>query len=134
MKNTKISQRNLVIYQVFVRNHTLEGTFKALIRDLDRIKSLGVDVVYLLPVHPIGTKNRKGTLGSPYSIQDYRLMNPELGSMSDFQTLIDEVHNRKMKIMMDEVFNHTSRDSRLLKEHPEWFYKNPKGEFANRVG
>ena len=134
MKNTKISQRNLVIYQVFVRNHTLEGTFKALIRDLDRIKSLGVDVVYLLPVHPIGTKNRKGTLGSPYSIQDYRLMNPELGSMSDFQTLIDEVHNRKMKIMMDEVFNHTSRDSRLLKEHPEWFYKNSKGEFANRVG
>lgn len=134
MKNTKVSLRNFVIYQVFVRNHTQEGTFKALVKDLDRIQALGVDVVYLLPVHPIGIKNRKGTLGSPYSIQDYRLINPELGTLEDFQNLIHEIHRRKMKIMMDEVFNHTSRDSRLLREHPEWFYRNKNNEFANRVG
>ncbi len=134
MKKTNIALRNLVIYQVFVRNHTEEGTFKALINDLDRIRDLGVDVVYLLPIHPIGKKNRKGSLGSPYSIEDYNLINPELGTIDDFKLLIEEVHNRKMKIMLDEVFNHTSRDSRLLKEHPEYFYKNEKGEFANRVG
>lgn len=134
MKKTKVDLRNLVIYQVYVRNHTEEGTFKALINDLDRIQALGVDMVYLLPVHPIGVKNRKGTLGSPYSIQDYNLINPELGTLEDFQELINEVHARKMKIMIDEVLNHTSRDSRLLKEHPEYFYKNEKGEFANRVG
>jgi len=134
MKKTKVDLRNLVIYQVYVRNHTEEGTFKALINDLDRIQALGVDMVYLLPVHPIGVKNRKGTLGSPYSIQDYNLINPELGTLEDFQELINEVHARKMKIMIDEVLNHTSRDSRLLKEHPEYFYKNDNGEFANRVG
>lgn len=134
MKTTKLSLRNLVIYQVYVRNHTEEGTFNALVKDLDRIKALGVDVIYLLPVHPIGKKNRKGSLGSPYSIEDYNLINPELGTMDDFQTLIKEIHLRKMKVMMDEVFNHTSRDSRLLKEHPEYFYKDAKGEFANRVG
>lgn len=134
MKKTKISLRNLVIYQVYVRNHTQEGTFNALVKDLDRIKDLGVNVVYLLPIHPIGQKNKKGSLGCPYSIQDYNLINPELGTLEDFKNLISEVHNRKMKIMMDEVFNHTSRDSRLLIEHPEYFYKNPEGEFANRVG
>jgi glycosidase len=134
MKTTPISHRNLILYQVFTRNHTVEGTFRALIKDLDRIKSLGVDIVYLLPIHPIGKKNRKGTLGSPYSIQDYRKINPELGTLEDFLALIEAVHDRKMKIMMDIVFNHTSRDSELLKTHPGWFYRNEAGEFANRVG
>ncbi len=134
MKKTKITLRNKVIYQVFVRNHTTEGTFKALITDLDRIKSLGVDIVYLLPIHPIGEKNKKGTLGSPYSIQDYRLINPRLGTIDTFKELIHEVHARKMKIMIDEVLNHTSRDSKLLKEHPEYFYRNKNGEIANKVG
>lgn len=134
MKNTKLSLRNQVIYQVFVRNHTKEGTFRALINDLDRIQALGVDFIYLLPIHPIGVKNRKGTLGSPYSIQDYRLINPELGTIEDFKELVHHVHNRKMKIMIDEVFNHTSKDSRLLKEHPEFFFRDKEGKFANRVG
>jgi len=134
MKSTPMAYRNLIIYQIFVRNHTQEGTFQALIGDLDRIRDLGVDIVYLLPIHPIGKKNRKGTLGSPYSIQNYREINAELGTWADFQTLISAVHERKMKIMMDIVFNHTSRDSELLKNHPEWFYRNASGEVANRVG
>ncbi len=134
MKQTPLRYRNLLIYQVFVRNHTAEGTFQALITDLDRIRSLGVDIVYLLPIHPIGLKNRKGTMGSPYSIRDYRAIDPDLGTMGDFLALLDAVHQRGMKLMMDIVFNHTSRDSRLLETHPEWFYRDASGGFANRVG
>ncbi len=134
VEKTKKTLRNMVIYQIYVRNYSEEGTLRAVIDDLDRIKDLGVDIVYLLPIHPIGLKNRKGTLGSPYSISDYRLINPELGSTEDLLKLIFEVHKRDMKIMMDIVFNHTSCDSRLLSEHPEWFYRDQDGDFANKVG
>jgi len=127
------SLRNLFIYQVYVRNHTEEGTFKALIDDLDRIKNLGVDVVYLLPIHEIGVVNKKGSLGCPYSIKDYYSVASELGTMSDFEDLRDEVHSRGMKLMMDIVFNHTSFDSVLLKENPEWFFYRD-GELAGKVG
>lgn len=132
-KDTSLALRNFLIYQVYTRNHTKEGTFQALIKDLDRIKSLGTDIVYLLPIHPVGEKNRKGTLGSNYSIKDYRAINPELGTFEDFKDLIKSVHEKDMKIMMDIVFNHTSHDSVLLKEHPEWFYYRD-GKNANRVG
>lgn len=133
MKNTKIKLRNKVIYQIYVRNFTAEGNFKAVINELDRIKDLGVNVVYLLPIHPIGEVGKKGSLGCPYSIQDYSKVANELGTMEDFQELIDEVHNRKMKIMMDVVYNHTSNDSALLKEHPEYFFKNSRGEVSRKV-
>lgn len=134
MKKTSITLRNKIVYQVFVRNHSTEGTFNAVTADLDRIKALGVDIIYLLPIHPIGQLNRKGSMGSPYSIKNYREISPDLGSFADFQHLIAAVHERKMQIVMDVVFNHTSRDSDLLKTHPEWFYKNEAGVFANRVG
>lgn len=134
MNKTSIKLRNSIIYQVFVRNHTKEGTFLGLIKDLDRIKDLGVDILYLLPIHPIGVKNRKGNLGSPYSIENYRLINPELGTLEDFKQLINETHKRNMKLVIDVVFNHTSRDSHLLKTHPDWFYKDMSGNFNNRVG
>jgi len=131
--HTPTKQRDLFIYQVFVRNHTEEGTFKALVEDLERIADLGVDVLYLLPVHPIGEKQRKGTYGSPYSIKDYRDINENLGTIDDFKTLIEKTHEHGMKIMMDIVFNHTSYDSVLFNEHPEWFYKED-GAYTNRVG
>ncbi len=133
-KNTRINLRHLLIYQVYVRNHTEEGTFNALIEDLERIKDLGTDVVYLLPIHPIGEENRKGKLGSPYAIKDYYGINPELGTLEDFKRLIAEVHGKGMKIMMDIVFNHTSPDSLLRQKHPEYFYRNQENDFANRVG
>ncbi len=133
-KNTEVSLRHLLIYQVYVRNHTEEGTFNALIKDLDRIKDLGTDVLYLLPIHPIGKVNRKGELGSPYAIQDYYGINPELGTLEDFKNLIAQVHAKDMKLMMDIVFNHTSPDSLLRFQHPEYFYRNQTGDFANRVG
>ena len=131
---TEKDLRNLFFYQVYVRNHSESGDFKGLVTDLDRIKNLGVDYVYLIPIHKIGQKKKKGDLGCPYSIQDYRSINPEYGTLDDFKELIKEVHNRDMKIMIDVVYNHTSHDSVLLEEHPEYFYKNDKGEFANRVG
>lgn len=133
-KETKQSLRQTVIYQVYNRNHNESGTFNELIEDLDRIKNLGVDILYLLPIHPIGQKDKKGALGCPYSIKNYREVNPEYGTLDDFKELIRETHKRGMKLMIDVVFNHTSRDSDLLETHPEWFYKNEDGNFANRVG
>lgn len=126
--------RNLLFYQVYVRNHSEEGNFEGVIKDLDRIKNLGVDYVYLIPIHKIGQKNKKGDLGCPYSIQDYRSINPEYGTLEDFKRLVSETHKKGMKLMIDVVYNHTSHDSVLLEEHPEYFYKNEEGNFANRVG
>ena len=133
-KSTDIRLRNTMIYQVFVRNYSKEGTFKQVEEDLDRIKDLGVDYIYLLPIHEIGEKQRKGKLGSPYAIEDYYSINHEYGTLEDFESLVKAIHKREMKIMLDIVFNHTSPDSKLIHEHPEYFYRNGKGEFANRVG
>ena len=132
--NTDLDLRKAVIYSVFVRNHTEEGTFRALIKDLPRIKKLGADFVWLMPIHPLGVKNRKGSLGSPYAIRDYRGINEEYGTIEDFIALVDAIHDNGMKCMIDVVFNHTSPDSVLWETHPEYFYKNEKGEPGNRVG
>lgn len=131
--NTKIELRNLFIYQVYLRNHTKTGSIKEFIKDLDRIKALGVDYIYFLPIHEIGQKQKKGDLGCPYSIKDYRSVNHEYGTIEDFTLLVDEIHKRDMKVMLDVVFNHTSYDSVLINEHPEYFYKI-NGKFSNRVG
>ena len=124
--------RNMVLYSVFVRNHG--GSFSAVEKDIPRIKSLGVDAIWLLPIHPIGKAQRKGTLGSPYAIADYRAVNPEYGSMEDFRHLADIIHENGMKLMIDVVYNHTSPDSWLSQHHPEWFYHKMDGSFGNRIG
>lgn len=131
---TPKSYRNLIMYSVYVRNHTPEGTFQALGKDLDRIKSLGVDIIWLMPIHPIGTKARKGILGSPYAISDYRGVNPEYGTLEDFKALVEQIHSRGMKCIIDVVYNHTSPDSWLVQNHPEWFYHKADGSFGNHVG
>lgn len=125
---------NTVIYQVYVRNYTPKGDFKSLIEKLDYIKDLGVDILYLLPIHEIGVKGKKGSLGCPYSIKDYYSINHELGTLDDFKELIKETHKRGMKLMMDIVFNHTSRDSILIKEHEDFYYHRPDGSLGNKVG
>ena len=91
-KNTEISLRNKVIYSVYVRNHTNDGTFNAVADDLDRIKSLGTDIIWFMPIHPIGVKNKKGSLGCPYANKDYRTTNPEYGTMDDFKSLVEKIH------------------------------------------
>lgn len=95
--NTDRKLQNQVIYSVYVRNHTPEGTFRAVIPDLDRIKSLGTDIIWFMPIHPIGLKGRKGSLGCPYANRDYRDVNPEYGSMADFMELVSAIHARGMK-------------------------------------
>lgn len=132
--DTKKNLRNFVIYSVYVRNHTPEGTFKAVEKDLDRIKDLGADAIWFMPTYPIGKKNKKGSLGCPYSIADYRGVNPEYGTREEFLHLIDEIHKRGMKCMMDIVFNHTSPDSWLSENKPEYFYRRPDGNFGNKTG
>ncbi|QWC00125.1 alpha-amylase [Mycoplasmatota bacterium] len=133
MRKTNIKLRNLVVYQIYVRNFSKDGNFKAVIDDLDRIKDLGVDVIMLLPIHPIGEVDRIGTLGSPYSIKDYNAIREELGSKDDFENLIEEVHQRKMKIMMDIVYNHTAKDSYYHHHHSEWYFKDEEGQSTSKV-
>ena len=133
-RDTDPRLQNQVIYSVYLRNHTREGTFRALIPDLDRIRALGVDILWLMPIHPIGEKCRKGRLGSPYANRDYRSVNPEYGTEEDFRALVDAIHDRGMKCMIDVVYNHTSPDSVLWREHPEFFYRRSDGTPGNHVG
>lgn len=132
--STPKTYRNQIVYSVYVRNHTAEGTFEGVRQDLDRIKSLGTDIIWLMPIHPTGEKSRKGTLGSPYAIRDYRAINPEFGTLADFQRLVEEIHQKGMKCIIDVVYNHTSPDSWLAEHHPEWFYRKPDGSFGNHIG
>ncbi len=125
--DTPVSYRNLVIYEIYVRNHGPNGTFADVEADLPRIKSMGVDVIWFMPIHPIGQKNKKGELGCPYSIADYRGVNPEYGTREDFARLIAAAHALDLKVMIDVVYNHTAHDSVLVREHPEWFHQDENG-------
>lgn len=125
--DTPLSYRNLVLYEVYVRNHGPNGTFADVTADLERIRHLGVDIVWLMPIHPIGQLNKKGSLGCPYSISDYRAVNPEYGTLADFQALIDKAHALGLQVMIDVVYNHTAHDSILVREHPEWFHQDENG-------
>ena len=133
-ENTSTHYRNQVMYSVYVRSHTQEGTFEGVRRDLSRIKSLGTDIIWLMPIHPIGKQAKKGSLGCPYAIQDYRAVNPEYGTLEDFQRLVDDIHALDMKCIIDVVYHHTSPDSVLAGAHPEWFFHQADGSFGNKVG
>ncbi|MDO4670181.1 MAG: alpha-amylase family glycosyl hydrolase [Aerococcus sp.] len=134
MKNTTTALRNQIIYSIFTRNFTPEGTLQAIIPKLDRIKALGTDIIWLLPFYPNGEVHRKGTIGSPYAIQDYRAIDPNQGSIADLESLVAAAHARDMKVIIDIVYNHTSPDSILATTHPDWFYHKPNGEMGNHVG
>lgn len=133
-RNTKTELRNQVMYSIYVRNYSKEGTFRAVERDLDRIKEMGVDIIWFMPIHPLGEKAKKGELGSPYAIRDYRAINPEFGTMEDFKSVVAAIHEKGMKCIIDVVYNHTSPDSWLVENHPEFFYKKEDGSMGNRVG
>lgn len=133
-KNTNTNLRNQVMYSIYVRNYSEEGNFKAVERDLDRIKGLGVDIIWFLPIHPLGEKAKKGKLGSPYANRNYRSINPELGTMEDFKSVVNAIHEKGMKCIIDVVYNHTSPDSWLVENHPEYFFRKPDGSMGNHVG
>ncbi len=119
--------RNAVVYEVYLRSFSKEGTFKGLQRRLPELKELGATVIWLMPIHPVGQLERKGRLGSPYSVQDYYGINPEFGTLDDFKSLVESVHRLGMKIIIDLVANHTAWDSKLIFEHPDWFKTNKEG-------
>lgn len=133
-KQTKNDIRQMLIYQVFPRNHSEQGNFQGVIDDLPRIRQMGADVLYVLPFHPIGKKNRKGDMGSPYAITDYYAVNEEYGNLASLQNLIHETHQAGLKLMMDIVINHTAPDHPFTKTHPEYYYRKPEGGFGNKVG
>ncbi|MEI6575235.1 MAG: alpha-amylase family glycosyl hydrolase [Bacteroidota bacterium] len=123
--------KNAVIYEVNVRQHSLEGNFVGVEKDLPRLKSLGVDILWLMPIHPIGEKNRKGKLGSYYSVKDYKAVNPDYGSDKDFQSLVDNAHRLGFKVIIDWVANHSAWDNAWMTEHPDWYQKDSTGKFLS---
>jgi glycosidase len=125
--SAKPANQNLVIYCIYVRAHSKAGTFAAVENDLQRIKDLHVDLIWFLPIHPIGKLNAKGSMGCPYSISDYRAVNPEYGTLKDFKSLLAAAHALGLKVMIDVVYHHTAHDSNLIADHPDWYRQDEKG-------
>lgn len=120
--------RQAVIYQINVRQYSAAGTLAAVQADLPRLRALGVDVLWVMPWQPIGKLNRKGTLGSYYSISDYTAVNPEFGTLADAKSFVGEAHKLGLKVILDWVANHTAWDHPWATAHKDWFKLNAKGE------
>jgi glycosidase len=123
--------RGASIYEINVRQYTPEGTFAALQRHLPRLDSLGVDILWLMPVQPIGVLNRKGGLGSYYSIRDYTAINPEHGTEADFKRFVNAAHAHGLRVILDWVANHTAHDHPWVAEHRDWHDRAPDGRVLN---
>jgi 1,4-alpha-glucan branching enzyme len=139
---------NSVIYEANIRNYSPEGTFNAFTKDIPKLKQLGVKVLWVMPIYPISMKRRKATadksieditdpaekkkyLGSWYAISDYTAVNPDLGTLEDFQKLVKTAHDNGMYVILDWVANHTGWDHKWITEHPEYYEKNKKGEVTD---
>lgn len=118
------------IYEVNTRQYTKEGTFKAFTKHLDRLKAMGVQILWFMPINPISKTDRKGTLGSYYAVSDYTAVNPEFGTLDDFRNLVKTAHGKGLKVIMDWVPNHTGADHRWLKQHPDFYKKDSSGKAA----
>ena len=117
-----------VLYEMNIRQLTPEGTLRAAEEKLEFLRSMGIDAIWMMPIYPIGEDGRKGSLGSYYSIQDYCAVNPEFGTMADFDSFIDKAHSLGMKVLLDWVANHTARDAKWLKTKPaDWYEREADG-------
>jgi len=125
--------KNAVIYEIFPRTFSPEGTFAGIEARLPELKKLGVTVLWLMPIHPVGVERRKGTLGSSYSVMDYYGVNPEYGTLDDFKRLVAKAHELGFRLIIDMVANHTSWDSKMMKQHPDWFTKDSTGRIVAPV-
>ena len=123
--------KNLSIYEVNIRQFSEEGTFSEVEQHLPRLKELGTDILWLMPIYPIGEKNRKGSLGSYYSISNYLKVNPEFGTIEDLKSLVNSAHEQEMYVLLDWVANHTAWDNALATDHPEWYEHGSKGNFVS---
>jgi len=119
--------KNATIYEVNVRQYTEEGTFAAFEKEMPRLKAMGVDILWIMPIHPIGEINRKGSLGSYYAVKDYQKVNPEFGTIDDFKKLVSTAHELGMYVILDWVANHTSWDNWLVQSHPDWYTRDSLG-------
>ncbi len=124
--------KDAVIYQIFPRQYSATGDFNGITKDLDRLKTLGVDVLWLMPIHPIGEAKKKGTIGSPYAVKDFYTINPDYGTAADLKRLVTESHRRGIKVIIDIVANHTAWDSVMMKT-PAFYTRNDKGEIIPPV-
>ena len=122
--------RNAVMYEVNTRQFTPEGTFEAFMAHLPRLQKLGVDILWFMPIHPISETKRKGTLGSYYSISDFKAINPEFGTLEDFRRLVDKAHEMGFKVILDWVANHTGWDHYWITENPEWYVHDENGNIV----
>ena len=117
-----------VLYEMNIRQLTPEGTLSAAEKKLDFLHSMGIDAIWMMPIYPIGEENRKGSLGSYYSIQDYCAVNPEFGTMEDFDSFVAKAHSLGMKILLDWVANHTARNAKWLKtKSADWYEREADG-------
>jgi len=121
------------VYEVNLRQYTKGGTFKEFEAHLPRLKKLGAGILWFMPLQPIGEKNRKGTLGSYYSISDYSKINPEFGSLEEFKSLVSKIHKLGIKVIIDWVANHTAWDHCWTKDYPEFYTKDDNGNFKAPV-
>jgi cyclomaltodextrinase / maltogenic alpha-amylase / neopullulanase len=124
---------NATIYEVNVRQFSSEGTFNAVTKQIPRLKEMGIDILWLMPIHPIGELNRKGTYGSYYAVKDFKGVNPEFGTINDFNRLVKEAHNNNMRVIIDWVANHTAWDNVWTASKPEFFTLNKEGKFTPPV-
>lgn len=123
--------KNATLYELNVRQFSEDGTFKAVEKHLPRLKKMGIDIIWLMPVHPIGVINRKGSLGSYYSVKGYLGINLEFGTEEDFRDLVEAIHDHGMYVILDWVANHSSWDNALVTDHPEWYMKSRTGTFQS---
>ena len=122
--------RDGVVYEIFPRAFSPTGNFNGIIPQLDRLQTLGVTVIWLMPIHPTGKEKQKGTLGSPYAVRDYDAVNPDFGTPAEFKRLISAAHERGMKVFIDIVANHTAWDSNLISKHPDWYTRDATGKIV----
>ena len=124
---------NKTIYEVNIRQYSGEGNFKGFEKHLPRLKEMGIGILWLMPIHPIGEKNRKGTLGSYYSVKDYKAVNPEYGTLEEFKLMVKLIHRMGMYVIIDWVANHTAWDNKWIEEHLDFYTEDSLGNIISPV-
>jgi len=125
---------NSIIYEIYVRNFSQSGDLSEVRKSLKSFKSLGINCLWLIPVFPIGELNKKGKLGSPYSIRNYKAVNPNLGDENELNKLVKKAHKMEMKVILDIACNHSARDNPLVSQHPEWYKREENGKLKHPKG
>lgn len=123
-----------VLYEANIRQYTEEGTFEAFLKHLPRLKKMGVDIIWLMPITPISIKGRLESLGSYYACSSYTKINEEFGTLADFKNLVATAHSFGLKVIIDWVANHTGLDHHWSIENPEWYVKDEDGNFVEKNG